>query len=260
MKKTTTFLCLLFLSVSVFAQKQVLKSVNAVKTYAKPQTVSALTRATTLEPLDNTFTPQNTAVQFVADATVLSQIEATKPAFLEFSIPVSANETMVVELIPMNIFGDKFKVMDAQNQTVNVQKGVFYKGVVKGDNNSVVSLSLSNAELSGIISTNEGNYVLEKIKNASNYVFYNDHELLEKSKFDCGVEEEIQHAINDVDTHGRVYLPQTESAVCTPRAVQVYSVRGIRIAALGLAVRLTIVMIPKALVRVTPRPSTAVQS
>jgi hypothetical protein len=145
MKKTTIFIFLLtLLTASLFAQKQVLKAVNSARIYAKPQAVSALTRATTLEPLENTFTATNTAVQFVADAAVLSQIERTKPQLLEFSMPISATNTMVLELIPMDIFGDKFKVMDAQNQTVNVWEGVFYKGVIKGDDNSVVSLSLSN--------------------------------------------------------------------------------------------------------------------
>jgi hypothetical protein len=218
MKRTTIFLLLLLLSTSVFAQKQVLKSVNAVKAYTKSQAVSAFNRATTLEPLDNTFTANNTAVQFVADAAVLRQIERAKPSLLEFSLPISATNTMVLELIPMDIFGDKFKVLDAQNQAVNVEKGVFYKGVVKGDNNSVVSLSLSNGELSGIVSNDNGNFILGKIKNASNYVFYNDHELLEKSKFDCGVEETIEHVVN---TQGPVY-PQTESLVCSPRPVQIY--------------------------------------
>jgi hypothetical protein len=180
MKKAITIL-LLFTSLftSVFAQKQILKAVNVAKLHTKALPVSALGRATTLEPLDNTFTERNTAVQFVADAAVLSQIEKAQPKFLEFSMPVSDNETMVLELIPMDIFGDKFKVMNAQNQTVKVQKGVFYKGIIKGDDNSVVSLALSNGELSGIISNDKGNLVLGKMKssrndNASNYIFYND--------------------------------------------------------------------------------------
>ena len=217
MKKTTTLLFLFLLSSSLFAQKQVSKAVNAAKSYSKPQSVSALNRATTLEPLENTFTERNTAVQFVADAAVLNQMETAKPKFVEFAIPVSANETMVLELIPYDIFGDKFQVLNAQNQAVNVHKGVFYKGIVRGDDNSVVSLALSNGELSGIISNDKGNYILGKIKNASNYIFYNDHELIEKSKFDCAVEETIERNIEQTRQ-----TALTESLVCSPRPIQIY--------------------------------------
>jgi Concanavalin A-like lectin/glucanases superfamily/Metallo-peptidase family M12/Ig-like domain CHU_C associated len=217
LKKTITSFFLLLLCSSLFAQKQVMKAVNTTRTYAKALPVAALNRATVLEPLDNIFTERNTAVQFEADAAVLTQIEKTQPKFLEFSMPISEDKTMVLELIPMDIFGDKYKVMNAQNQAVKVQKGVFYKGIVKGDDNSVVSLSLSNGELSGIISNDNGNYILGKIKNASNYVFYNDHELLEKSKFDCAVEETIEHNIEQTRQ-----LALTETLVCSPRPVQIY--------------------------------------
>ncbi len=217
MRIIITSLLLLLLCSGVFAQKQVMKAVNATKAYAKPLPVAALNRATTLEPLGNTFTERNTAVQFVADKAVLKQMEKEQPKLLEFSIPISEDKTMVLELIPMDIFGDKYKVMDAQNQTVNVQKGVFYKGIVKGDDNSIVSLALSNGELSGIISNDRGNYVLGKIKNASNYIFYNDHELLEKSKFDCGVAETVEHHVEETRQ-----TALTETLICSPRPVQIY--------------------------------------
>jgi trimeric autotransporter adhesin len=222
LKKTITSFFLLLLCSSLFAQKQVMKAVNTTRTYTKALPVAALNRATVLEPLDNIFTEKNTALQFVADAAVLGQIEKAQPKFLEFSIPVSEDKTMVLELIPMDIFGDKFKVMNAQNQVVKVQKGVFYKGIVKGDDNSVVSLALSNGELSGIISNDKGNLVLGKMKssrndNASNYIFYNDHELLEKSKFDCAVEETIEHNVEETRQ-----MALTESLVCSTRSIQIY--------------------------------------
>ena len=75
MRTIITSLLLLLLCSDVFAQKQVMKAVNATKAYAKPLPVAALNRATTLEALGNTFTERNTAVQFVADKAVLKQME-----------------------------------------------------------------------------------------------------------------------------------------------------------------------------------------
>ena len=163
MKKPILFFLLLLSYTSILAQRQVSKAIRLTKNQMKPQNVAALSLASVLHPLENTFIATNTAVQFTANAAVLKQMEREQPALLEFAIPVSADSTVVLELIPNAIFGDKFQVLNARDEVVNVHKGVFYKGIIKGDDNSVVSLALSNGELSGIVSNDKGNYVLGKI-------------------------------------------------------------------------------------------------
>ncbi|MBL7814078.1 MAG: hypothetical protein JNL70_03655 [Saprospiraceae bacterium] len=200
---------------SVLAQRQITKAVQAAHTQAKPQRVAALRLATELHPLENTFTERNTAVQLTTDEAALKQMERENPAFLAFEIPVAADSTMVLELIPNDVFGDKYKVTNARDEEVAVKRGVFYKGIIKGDNNSVVSLALSNGELSGIVSNDRGNYVLGKIKTSSNHIFYNDHELLEHSTFRCGVEEAVTRTIES----GHL-TTSPENVAC--RAVQIY--------------------------------------
>ena len=211
MKKVILFSLSLLLSSSLLAQRQVSKAINERKNRVKPQSVAALALATARHPLDNTFTTINTAVQFTSNVGVLNQMEREQLPFLEFILPISADSTMVLELIPNAIFGDKHQVLNAQNEVVNVHKGVFYKGIIKGDDNSVVSLALSNGELSGVVSNSKGNYVLGKIKHSSNYIFYNDHELLEKSTFKCAVADAVAHTVADVRL-----TPSTESVGCRP--------------------------------------------
>ncbi len=106
--------------------------------------------------------------------------------------------------------------MNAENQEVKVSKGVYYKGIIKGDAESLVSISIIEGEVSGIISNNEGNFVLGKIKKSDNYIFYNDRELIEKPKFQCGVKNDELKKILDSEIQSTL----VENVAC--RAVQIY--------------------------------------
>ena len=106
--------------------------------------------------------------------------------------------------------------MNAQNQEVKVSKGVYYKGIIKGDAQSLVSISIVDGEVSGIISNNKGNFVLGKIVKSDNYIFYNDRELIEKSKFECDVKDDNLKKIIDSEIQSSLVT----NVAC--RAVQVY--------------------------------------
>lgn len=65
--------------------------------------------------------------------------------------------------------------------------GVYYKGIIKGDPNSLVSINIINGELSGFVSNSQGNFVLGKLRNSNQYIYYKDTELVGRPNFDCGV-------------------------------------------------------------------------
>jgi frataxin-like iron-binding protein CyaY len=64
-------------------------------------------------------------------------------------------------------------------------KAAFYRGVIRGNQNSLVSLSLFENEVSGFISSKEGNLVFGKLKNYDQIILYNDKDLKQKLSFDC---------------------------------------------------------------------------
>lgn len=64
-------------------------------------------------------------------------------------------------------------------------KSAFYRGVIRGNENSLVSLSLFEKEVSGFISYKEGNLVFGKLKNYDQIILYNDEDLKKKPSFDC---------------------------------------------------------------------------
>jgi len=63
--------------------------------------------------------------------------------------------------------------------------GVFYRGIVKGDNNSIASASIFGEEIRIMIGDEEGNYVIGKLKDAPSHVLYNDRNLLLKEPPGC---------------------------------------------------------------------------
>ncbi|MEZ0005721.1 hypothetical protein ABH942_001078 [Flavobacterium sp. 28YEA47A] len=64
-------------------------------------------------------------------------------------------------------------------------KASFYRGMIRGNENSLVSLSLFENEVAGFISYQEGNLVLGKLKNNRQIILYNDKNLRGRPEFSC---------------------------------------------------------------------------
>lgn len=67
----------------------------------------------------------------------------------------------------------------------NTLKAVFYRGIIKGNENSLVSVSIFENEISGFISNDNGNLVLGKLKSSNEMILYHDKDLYDKPVFNC---------------------------------------------------------------------------
>ncbi len=62
----------------------------------------------------------------------------------------------------------------------------FYRGVIRNqESESLVSVSIFNNEISGVISTKEGNFVLGKLNSNGEHILYNERNLAVKNPFSC---------------------------------------------------------------------------
>ncbi len=118
---------------------------------------------------------------------------------ITFKIPVSDNRYIELELTKFNILSDEFKCGTLSgNGTVTYIKyepGLYYRGIIKGDNESFASISIFDDFVMGVISNSEGNWNLASVQDGDkmytdNYVFYNDKDLINKSDFICSVDDE----------------------------------------------------------------------
>lgn len=116
-----------------------------------------------------------------------------KPATLSFSIPAeNGRNPFRLLLYKEDISPNGFTLRTSDNKIYEPASIIHYRGIVEGDKNSIAAISVSADEVAGIISNDQGNYVLGKIKDANGkHIFYNSRNLKEKPVFGCGTNTSI---------------------------------------------------------------------
>jgi len=125
----------------------------------------------------------NDEVQFTFDQAIANRIILNQHDFLKLSFPNLKGQDMELELIKADIFADGFKVSSRQGAisntiSFNQKEAVFYRGIVKGDKNSLVSISLFEGSMSGFIysstanigieQNNDGKHIIRNLDSVSN--------------------------------------------------------------------------------------------
>ncbi len=196
MKKTITIF-LFLIGVGAFAQKEVAKKVNELLTQHvtfKPYTVLSA----------NAATPKSNSDKVVDNATYakikwqnVANLVANKNQYIEVGIPYNGT-TIQVQLYQVTIFAEGFHVDTDKAQSIAYEKGVYYRGIIKGDLNSVVAFNFFNNELSGIISSESlTNLVIGKLQRTNNtedYIIYSDAKMKVPNTFECHVKEDTNMA------------------------------------------------------------------
>ena len=113
-----------------------------------------------------------------------------KPEYLEIEIPYN-NKTVVLDLYKVTIFSEGFHVDTDKGKNVIYEKGVYYRGIIKGNYTSVVAMNFFNGEMNGVISCAElNNLVVGKLKftnNTDDYIIYSDAKLKVLNDYKCSL-------------------------------------------------------------------------
>lgn len=147
----------------------------------------------------------------------LQTIVNDKPETIELTFPFEDRE-LTVELVKNNILTNDFQV-DTDKGIKAYTPGVYYQGIIKGDNSSVVAFSFFDNDVVGVASTNElGNVVLGKARSSQDFVSYSDYKLKPKNPFSCGADQLPENAANKIS-----YDPNKKTAnKLTANCVRVY--------------------------------------
>jgi len=70
-------------------------------------------------------------------------------------------------------------------------KSKHYRGVISGDENSLVALSFYENDISGFISNEEGNFNISTVQNENKIIVFKESNLAENSDFECLTKDEI---------------------------------------------------------------------
>lgn len=146
----------------------------------------------------------------------LQTIVSEKPEALELSFPFEDRE-ITVELVKNTILTTDFQIETDKGVTAYTP-GVYYQGIIKGDNTSVVAFSFFENDVVGVASTNElGNIVLGKTKSTQDFVSYSDNKLKLKNQFTCGADELPENKNNGIS-----FDPNKKSSKNSDNCIRIY--------------------------------------
>jgi hypothetical protein len=133
------------------------------------------------------------------DAQRVEAVRAMAQSAFTLQVPAANGKTWTLDLVPARNFSDAFAVHDAATGLpLSVDQGTHFWGIVRGDDQSWVSISVFNHEIIGLIATPTGNWVLGAIagdkRNA--HILYRSSDLKGNSNFDCLTDDEL-HKIGE---------------------------------------------------------------
>ena len=178
----------LFCLTNLLAQNKVAEKVSELQSLkANFRTVSVLSVTQNVINSD-----VNKVVEGATLATInfqkINEIVANQYGTIELEIPYQ-NQNIAVLLYKVNPFAEGFHVDTDKGKNISYQKGVFYRGIIKGETNSLSAFNFFNGEFNGIISNSTlGNIVvgkLDKVNNQTDYIVYSDAKMKVLNDFDC---------------------------------------------------------------------------
>lgn len=186
MKKITLIIAL-FSAITFYGQHKIAAKVQ--------QLTLAKTSFTKFAPLTVVATPQTITVASNAtfatvNKRVLQSIATNKYPFVELAIPYNGS-TIEIQLYRVEVLAKGFHADTDKQANITWTDGAHYRGIVKGDANSLVSFNFYNKEMNGIISAaGINNLVVGRMQttgNLDNYIVYSDARLSINNPFTCAV-------------------------------------------------------------------------
>ena len=127
------------------------------------------------------------------DANALRQVLNTRQEGISITLPKNDKENITLQLVEVEL--PLFKVRTASNEKVEkYQGGKHYRGIIRGDQGSIASMSIFEDGVMALISEsgNKGNWVLGELEESDTYIFYNDPQLQDKFSLECGTEDSFK--------------------------------------------------------------------
>jgi hypothetical protein len=195
MKKITLILGFLLALLQADAQQSPLQRLVAGKATRSIVPLHLLLPAMSSPGEDKDLRPFLDRYQlFRSDQGALAATHTAAPEYMELILPLEGKEE-ILQLVKSEVATSDalFTTAAGKNQEARVsyKQGAYYRGLVKGKEQSLVALSFFKDDIMGVISTEEGNYVLGKSRaNGSGdqrYILYKEQDMQQQNPFTCAV-------------------------------------------------------------------------
>jgi len=128
------------------------------------------------------------------DQTKLNELLAQNPKQINLSIPYESNgKAITLDLIQIDVFAPGFRALldTGEDITNEVDFGKHYRGIIAGNERSLVSISIFENQIHGLISSDEGNYSIGKLRNSdTDHIIYKDSDLKTSYEFTCNTQDD----------------------------------------------------------------------
>ncbi len=135
----------------------------------------------------------------------LKPIFKNQPSTITLDVPSASTGDLELELVKVNIFSDDFSVVESGTETpAEVEQGIHYRGIIKGDPSSFAAVSIFENEVVALItpSNSDGNLVIGKLQEddaEAQHILYHDKAVAEQEDFICGTpDSEVGYSIEDL--------------------------------------------------------------
>lgn len=110
---------------------------------------------------------------------------------ISIEIPLGS-ETVIVDLLEVNERFYDYEVTTNRGEPFPKEhsNSKHYRGVVRGNPNSLAAISFFDQDAAGFISTKNGNFNISKLDNSDTFIIYNDTNLKGIPDFDCDMPDE----------------------------------------------------------------------
>ncbi|MDX1407596.1 MAG: hypothetical protein R3330_05665, partial [Saprospiraceae bacterium] len=163
MKPLQVFL-LLFSPFLVFGQGQIGKDIASLRNNGETFENVRLMRYLT-DDVDSRAVSELAKGTFMQlDLAAIQSLQRSELGAITLEIPAENNTTLTLELIQHEILTPGFQLLTSSSPTTPVAytPGMYYKGIIRGMENSVAAISVFNDEVRGVISYKGGNLVLAR--------------------------------------------------------------------------------------------------
>ncbi|MBK6480723.1 MAG: hypothetical protein IPF93_21335 [Saprospiraceae bacterium] len=143
---------------------------------------------------------------FAYDQQQYQELKTLRPAIMTMAIPNLDGTEMEVELIENQVLSPDFVLSTPRARNIAYTPGLYYKGKIKGQDQSVVFISLFDDEVMGSLSApGKGNLVIgsSKALRRNTFLLFDDSQI-EPLKFECNTEElpTWKNELNEVQKGG----------------------------------------------------------
>ena len=114
-----------------------------------------------------------------------SDLLKVKKQYISIEIP-NNNKTIIVDLIAVpDSFYDYKLTTERGEKLKSNRENLHYRGMVRGDINSLIALSFFEDGMMGICSIENKTYNFSKIADTKNYIMFNENDLAKLTSFNC---------------------------------------------------------------------------